>query len=74
MSAYRYTIAGRPVIVAGRAGKWWYKIGATPTIGDQLTGRYSTRADALAAATDEINTPTVTNDTLQQVATERNSR
>jgi hypothetical protein len=63
VSAYRYIITGRPVIVAGRAGKWWYKIGAVPKVGDQLTGhRYSTRADAVAAATEEIN-PT-TGDTL----------
>lgn len=53
MSAYRFTVAGRPVYVMGRAGRWWYKLDELPKNGDTLTGPNPTRAAAIAAATAE---------------------
>ena len=50
MSAYRYTTAGRPVYVLGRAGRWFYAVDALPKVGDQLGTRYPTRAAAIHAA------------------------
>lgn len=54
MSAYRFTVAGRPVYVMGRAGRWWYAVDALPAIGDTLTGPAPTRAAAIAAATEQL--------------------
>jgi len=55
VSAYRYTNAGHPVTVMGRAGRWFYKVGPLPKVGDKLDGPHPTRAAAIAAANEQIN-------------------